>query len=87
MLILELLFYLVAGLIQDILLAWFYLAISNKQVWTSGKLSFTNTMTSYLLFYSLFLGPQFFLHLVFYALGGAIGTMLTVRYKKDGDKL
>ena len=78
---LTLLGYFVAGFVQDIILTWCYRAISDRMVLLSGILAVISTLVGYTIFYHLVLSPNFFPQLLCYAVGGGLGTGLTVWYK------
>ena len=71
-----------AGFIQDILLAWYYLEVSEKKPVSSSLLAFVTTITSYTIFYKLILSPAFMFNLLCYAIGGGIGTFAIVYLRK-----
>lgn len=77
----ELLVYLLVGFLQDIIIAWFYLQVSEKKPLSSSVLAFVNTVINCIVVYSLVLSPDFIWNVMCYAIGGALGTFLTVYVK------
>ena len=71
-----------AGVVQDVLLTAFYLAMSEKHVLQTFLLSVAVTMAGYGVFYFLVLSPEFFWYLLSYAIGGGLGSAVVVWYKK-----
>lgn len=80
------LLYFIAGVVQDVLLTAFYLATNDKHVAWTFIFSVATTMAGYGMFYVLVLSPEFFWHLLSYAIGGGLGAAGVVWYKKKYKK-
>jgi hypothetical protein len=79
--------YFVVGLVYDILITLYYLAISDRRSVQSGFWSFFITYVGALVLYELFPSASFEVELFFYALGCGVGTFFTVRYDKQRIKI
>ncbi len=80
----ELILYFLAGLATDLVVTVWYIAIYEKKPMLAAVFSFILTMLTYGVFYTMIVGPDFLLNLIFYGLGGSVGTAVTILYKKRG---
>jgi hypothetical protein len=80
--ILTLLGYFLAGILYDVLLALYYIAITEQRVGSSFIWSVIANIYSYTVLYTLILSPNFVYQLIAYSLGGGVGTALITYYKK-----
>ena len=77
----DLLLYFVAGFLLDMLATLDIQAVQKNQAYRSASVSFIGTVLSYWIFYSIIISPDFIEGLISYALGGAVGTILTMKRK------
>jgi len=78
----EYLVYLIAGIIIDVLYTIWYAGVNEHDIRSAMLGSFAVTVTSYTILYYLLLSPEAIGLILAYAIGGAIGTGLTIWYKK-----
>lgn len=76
------LIYFIVGLVYDILITLYYLAISDRRSVMAGFWSFVITMVSIFVLYELIPSKDFVVQLLAYALGCGVGTYFTVKYNK-----
>ena len=79
---LEYFVYLIAGVIIDVLYTIWYAGVNEHDIRSAMLGSFFVTVTSYTILYYLLLSPEAIGLILAYAVGGSIGTGLTVWYKK-----
>ena len=80
--ILTLTFYFLAGVMYDVLLTLYYMAVTEKRVGSSFIWSVIANLYSYTVIYFLILSPNFVYQLIAYSFGGGLGTALITYYKK-----
>ena len=76
---LSILIYFCVGFLIDMLSTLDVQAVQNNQAYRSASISFIATVLNYLIFYNIIIGPDFLMGLLSYALGGSVGTVLTIR--------
>lgn len=74
--------YLIAGVAIDVLYTIWYAGVNEHDIRDAMLGSFAVTVASYTILYHLLLSPSAMGLILAYAVGGSIGTGLTVWYKK-----
>ena len=67
------------GAMLDILATIDVKAIQHGRALRSATVSFINTMISYLVFYHIITSPEYFMEIIAFSLGGAIGAYFIIR--------
>jgi len=81
------LLYFIVGVVGDILITLYYLAITDRRAAMAAFWSFIITMVQVFVLYKLVLSEEFILGLSAYAVGAAVGTYYTIKYNKQSRKL
>ena len=81
------LLYFVIGLVYDVAITLYYLAVTDRRSAMAGLWSFLITVVQILILYEIIPSKDFLAQLIAYALGCGIGTYLTVKYNKQSKRL
>ena len=76
------LLYFVIGVVYDVVITLYYLAINDRKSMLAGLWSFVITVVPFFIIYEIILSKDFTCQLLMYALGCGVGTYLTVKYNK-----
>ena len=80
------LLYFIVGVVYDVLITLYYLAITDRRSAMAGFWSFVITALQFFVLYELILSKDFLAQLIAYSLGCAIGTFVTVKYSKQQER-
>lgn len=81
------LLYFMIGLVYDVLITLYYLAITDRRSAMAGFWSFVITAVQIVILYEIIPSKDFLFQLISYAFGCGVGTFLTVKYNKQSKKL
>jgi hypothetical protein len=81
------LLYFIVGLVYDVVITLYYLAVTDRRSAMAGLWSFLITVVQVLILYEIIPSKDFLAQLIAYAFGCGIGTYLTVKYNKQSQRL